>query len=53
MMQLTPKKIAAIKAIADDERGDPMTRAVAKRKLEQMSERTTGSGVLRSSHAPR
>lgn len=35
-MQLTPKRIAAIKAIADDERGDPNTRAVARRKLEQL-----------------
>lgn len=35
VMQLTPQKIAAIKALADDERGEPNTRAAAKAKLEQ------------------
>ena len=36
MMQLTPQKSAAIGAIADDERGEPNTRAIAKAKLEQL-----------------
>jgi hypothetical protein len=35
VMQLTPRKIAAIKALADDVRGDPNTRAAAQAKLEQ------------------
>ncbi len=35
MMQLTPQKIAAIRALADDARGDPATRAIAQNKLEQ------------------
>jgi hypothetical protein len=35
-MQITPQKIAAIKALADDPRGEPNTRATAQRKLEQI-----------------
>lgn len=35
MMQLTPRKLAAIKALAEDERGDPATRAIAKAKLDE------------------
>ena len=34
-MMLTPQKIAAIKAVADDARGEPNTRAAAKAKQEQ------------------
>jgi hypothetical protein len=32
---VNPSKLAAIKALAEDPRGDPNTRAIAKRKLEQ------------------
>jgi len=35
MMHITPQRLAAIKALADDPRGDPNTRAIARRKLEE------------------
>lgn len=34
-MQITPQKIAAIRALAEDERGEPNTRRIAQEKLAQ------------------